>query len=102
MQVNSFNERSHKFFLLDFRGSTVYFIDGQQMMFSFMLADGDQPLRLCKHCQKVFLGSRPTQPFASPRCKGSSKNQLTVYYLQHVVCSSNTPTPASSCFCVIQ
>ena len=29
---------------------------GIQMMFSFMLVDGDQPLRLCKHCQKVFLG----------------------------------------------
>ena len=75
IQVNSFNERSHKFFLLDFRGSTVYFIDGQQMMFSFMLADGDQPLRLCKHCQKVFLGSRSNAAFCSARCK----NQYNVY-----------------------
>ena len=29
IQVNSFNKRSHKLFLLDFRGSTVYFIKGQ-------------------------------------------------------------------------
>ena len=33
---------------------------GIQMMFSFMLVDDDQPLRLCKHCQKVFLG-QPVQ-----------------------------------------
>ena len=84
IQVNSFNERSHKFFLLDFRGSTVYFIDGQQMMFSFMLADGDQPLRLCKHCQKVFLGSRSNAAFCSPRCK-NQQEPVDRYYLLHVV-----------------
>ena len=27
-------------------------------IFSFMLVDDAKPLRLCKHCQKVFLGSR--------------------------------------------
>jgi len=48
---------------------------GIQMMFSFMLVDGDQPLRLCKHCQKVFLGSRSNAAFCSPRCK----NQYNVY-----------------------
>ena len=31
---------------------------GIQMMFSFMLVDDAKPLRLCKHCQKVFLGAR--------------------------------------------
>lgn len=36
---------------------------------------GDQPLRLCKHCQKVFLGSRSNAAFCSPRCK----NQYNVY-----------------------
>lgn len=36
---------------------------GIQMMFSFMLVDDDQPLRLCKHCQKVFLGSRSNAAF---------------------------------------
>lgn len=44
---------------------------GIQMMFSFMLVDSDQPLRLCKHCQKVFLGSRSNAAFCSPRCKES-------------------------------
>ena len=48
---------------------------GIQMMFSFMLVDGDQPLRLCKHCQKVFLGSRANSAFCSARCK----NQYNVY-----------------------
>ena len=48
---------------------------GIQMMFSFMLVDGDQPLRLCKHCQKVFLGSQSNAAFCSPRCK----NQYNVY-----------------------
>ena len=50
---------------------------GIQMMFSFMLVDGDQPLRLCKHCQKLFLGSRSNAAFCSPRCK----NQYNVCLL---------------------
>ena len=45
------------------------------MMFSFMLVDDEQPLRLCKHCQKVFLGSRSNAAFCSARCK----NQYNVY-----------------------
>ena len=45
------------------------------MMFSFMLVDDDQPLRLCKHCHKVFLGSRSNAAFCSARCK----NQYNVY-----------------------
>ena len=45
---------------------------GIQMMFSFMLVDGDQPLRLCKHCQKVFLGSRSTPPFAAHGARTST------------------------------
>lgn len=48
---------------------------GIQMMFSFMLVDDEQPLRLCKHCHKVFLGSRSNAAFCSPRCK----NQYNVY-----------------------
>ena len=40
-----------------------------------MAVDDDQPLRLCKHCQKVFLGSRSNAAFCSPRCK----NQYNVY-----------------------
>ena len=48
---------------------------GIQMMFSFMLVDDAKPLRLCKHCQKVFLGSRANSVFCSARCK----NQYNVY-----------------------
>ena len=48
---------------------------GIQMMFSFMLVDDAKPLRLCKHCQKVFLGSRVNSAFCSARCK----NQYNVY-----------------------
>ena len=45
---------------------------GIQMMFSFMLVDSDQPLRLCKHCQKVFLAAGPTPPFAAHGARTST------------------------------
>ena len=45
------------------------------MMLSFLLVDDDRPLRLCKHCQKVFLSNRANAVFCSPRCK----NQYNVY-----------------------
>ena len=48
---------------------------GIQMMFSFMLTDEQKPLRLCKHCTKAFVASRPSAVFCSPRCK----NQYNVY-----------------------
>ena len=48
---------------------------GIQMMFSFMLVDDAKPLRLCKHCQKVFISSRANAAFCSARCK----NQYNVY-----------------------
>lgn len=48
---------------------------GIQMMFSFLLVDEAKPLRLCKHCQKVFLGNRSNAAFCSARCK----NQHNVY-----------------------
>lgn len=48
---------------------------GVQMMFSSMLEDDDRPLRLCKHCQKVFIGNRINATFCSARCK----NQYNVY-----------------------
>ena len=46
-----------------------------QMMFSFMLTDDTKPLRLCKHCQKVFMAGHPNAAFCSARCK----NQYNVY-----------------------
>ena len=36
---------------------------------------GDSPLKLCKHCQKVFAASRQSNLFCSPKCK----NQYNVY-----------------------
>lgn len=48
---------------------------GIQMMFSFMLTDDAKPLRLCKHCTKVFIASRPSAAFCSPQCK----NRYNVY-----------------------
>lgn len=48
---------------------------GIQMMFSFMLTDDAKPLRLCKHCTKVFVASRPSAAFCSPQCK----NRYNVY-----------------------
>ena len=46
-----------------------------QLMFSFMLVDDEHPLRLCEHCQKAFIASRPNNVFCSPQCK----NQYNVY-----------------------
>lgn len=48
---------------------------GIQMMFSFMLTDDAKPLRLCKHCTKVFVAGRPSAAFCSPQCK----NRYNVY-----------------------
>lgn len=48
---------------------------GIQMMFSFMLTDSDKPIRLCKHCTKAFVASRPSAVFCSPQCK----NRYNVY-----------------------
>ncbi len=46
-----------------------------QMMFSFMLTDADSTLKVCRHCHKPFVATRPTMAFCSPRCK----NQYNVY-----------------------
>lgn len=46
-----------------------------QMMFSFMLTDEKSSLKVCKHCGKVFLASRPNTVF----CSGQCKNQYNVY-----------------------
>ena len=48
---------------------------GIQMMLSFMITDEKSPLKVCKHCGKVFVASRPDNVFCSPRCK----NQYNVY-----------------------
>lgn len=55
----------------DFHSSLL----GIQMMFSFMLTDTDKPIRLCRHCTKAFVASRPSAVFCSPQCK----NRYNVY-----------------------
>lgn len=45
------------------------------MMFSFMLTDSENPIRLCRHCTKAFVASRPSAVFCSPQCK----NKYNVY-----------------------
>lgn len=42
---------------------------GIQMMFSFMLTDSENPIRLCRHCTKAFIAKRPGTVFCSPQCK---------------------------------
>ena len=44
---------------------------GIQMMFSFMLVDNEQPLRVCKHCRRYFWASQ-NMDFCSARCKEQS------------------------------
>ena len=45
------------------------------MMFSFMLTDSENPIKLCRHCTKAFVASRPSAVFCSPQCK----NKHNVY-----------------------
>lgn len=42
---------------------------GIQMMFSFMLTDSEQPIRICRHCMKAFAASDSTTAFCSPQCE---------------------------------
>ena len=48
---------------------------GIQMMFSFMVTDSEDPIKLCRHCTKAFVASRPSAVFCSPQCK----NKHNVY-----------------------
>ena len=48
---------------------------GVQMMFSFMLTDEKSSLKVCKHCGKAFVASRPHSVF----CSGKCKNRYNVY-----------------------
>ena len=42
---------------------------GLQMMFSFMLAEDKTPLRMCDHCDTIFVANRKTQRFCCDKCR---------------------------------
>lgn len=46
-----------------------------QMMFSFILTDENSSMKVCKHCGKAFVATRPNMEFDTPQCK----NQYNVY-----------------------
>ncbi len=48
---------------------------GIQLMFSFMLTDGDTPLKLCRYCQNVFIAEKAGDFFCSPRCRKSDRDR---------------------------
>ena len=42
---------------------------GLQMMFSFMLAEDKTPLRMCDHCDTIFVANRKNQRFCCDKCR---------------------------------
>ncbi|MDR0198019.1 MAG: hypothetical protein LBI36_07385 [Oscillospiraceae bacterium] len=48
---------------------------GIQMMFSFMLTDEAKPLRICRHCGRIFSACRHNTAFCGSKCK----NRFNVY-----------------------
>ncbi len=42
---------------------------GLQMMFSFMMAEDKTPLRMCDHCDTIFVATRKTQRYCCDKCR---------------------------------
>ena len=42
---------------------------GLQMMFSFMMAESKTPLRMCDHCDTIFVAKRTNQRFCCNTCR---------------------------------
>ena len=42
---------------------------GLQMMFSFMMAEDKTPLRMCDHCDTIFVAKRSNQHFCCDACR---------------------------------
>lgn len=42
---------------------------GLQMMFSFMMAEDKTPLRMCDHCDTIFVAKRKNQRFCCDKCR---------------------------------
>lgn len=45
------------------------------LSFGFMLCSEKNPLKICKHCGKVFYAKNPKAEYCSPQCR----NQANVY-----------------------
>ena len=41
------------------------------MMLSFMLADEENPLRMCKYCKKIYIAEDESEWFCSDKCKAN-------------------------------
>lgn len=54
---------------------------GVQMMFSFMLTDSEQPIRICKNCMKAFIANDSNTTFCSSHCEDN--------YNAHKNCDKN-------------
>jgi len=46
-----------------------------ETVYAFLVSSADQPLRMCKHCGKVFFATHGRTEFCSGRCR----NQFNVY-----------------------
>lgn len=42
---------------------------GLQMMFSFMMAEDKTPLRMCDHCDTIFVSNRKNQHYCCDKCR---------------------------------
>ena len=42
---------------------------GLQMMFSFMMAEDKTPLRMCDHCDTIFVSKKSNQRFCCDKCR---------------------------------
>ena len=47
---------------------------GVQMMFSFMLTDSDNPIRICQNCMKAFMTKNLSTEFCSTHCENMYNN----------------------------
>ena len=45
------------------------------LVFSFMLTDTDNPIRMCKNCGKVFIAEKQDSLFCSAECKSQYRAQ---------------------------
>ena len=61
--------QDHPVIVWDFHSLLI----GLQMMFSFMMAENKTPLRMCDHCDTIFVATRKTQRFCCDKCRRKGK-----------------------------